>query len=266
MSAADLLLLIVGCYFIVRGLFRGITGELFSLLSVAGGSFCALRFYGPMSTYLSDRLGVARLITTSVCMLAIFFIVFVVCSLADKAIKKLISGINLTWADKTGGGFAGLIKLYMISVLVLVAGMIVSPMTGDTWVRESKVLTVTAWTWPIVYPALDSLGVLPDLAELQREAKEYIVRQAAGSLFGPNTDFGALLPRSGDVTSGDMDPAVSADAARSTDAALSIDVSALTDPAQLASTVQALSNSLPAELQRNKMLDFFLGWGGGENK
>jgi hypothetical protein len=195
-------------------------------------------------------------------MLTIFFIVFAVCSLADKAIKKLLSGINLTWVDKAGGGLAGFVKLYVISLLVLVTGMIVSPVTGDAWVRESKVLIVTARTWPVVYPALDSLGVLPDLAELQREAKEYIIRQAAGSLFGPDTDFGALLPRSGDVTSGDLDPALSADVARSADAGLR----ALSDPTQISSVIQTITGTLPAELPRNKMLDFFLGWGGGENR
>ncbi|MDR3254232.1 MAG: CvpA family protein [Synergistaceae bacterium] len=265
MNVADLVLIVIGCYFVIRGLFRGITGEVFSLLSVVGGFYCALRFYAPISAYFSDRLGVARLVTTSVCMFSIFFLVFAGCAAADKAIKKLLNGANLSWADKAGGGIAGFVKLYVISLLVLVAGMIISPVTGDAWVRDSKTLILTARTWPAVYPVLDGIGVLPDLAELQREAKEYVIRQAAGSLFGPDTDFGALLPASGDITSGDITSG-DLDSLSSADRAILPDASALTSILLPFLSADAQERLLPSELSRNKMLDFFLGWGGNKNK
>jgi hypothetical protein len=158
---------------------------------------------------------------------------------------------NLSWADKAAGGFSGLVKLYVITLLVLVAGMIISPLTGDAWVRESRVLSVTAYTWPAVYPVLDGLGVLPDLAELQAEAKRYIIQQASGSIFGPANNFGAgAAASSADMASVDLANPLSLVISNDTaDRRLSLDQS-----------------ELPTGLAKNSMIDFFLGWGDGNTR
>ncbi|MDR1943387.1 MAG: CvpA family protein, partial [Synergistaceae bacterium] len=185
MSAADIALILIGCFFVIRGIFRGLSGEILSLLSVVGGFYCSMRFYASPAAFLAEKIGAGRLVSTAVSMTAIFFLVFGVFVGIDKIVKKMLSATNLSFADKTAGGISGLVKLYVILLLVLVAGMIMSPVTGDEWLRKSKLLTGAAYTWPIVYPALDGLGVLPDLAELQNEAKRYIIQQASGSLFRP---------------------------------------------------------------------------------
>jgi membrane protein required for colicin V production len=247
MSIADIALFLAGAFLIIRGLFRGASGEVFSLLSVVGGFYCATRFYAPAARMLSERVGLNHLISTGLSMFAIFLTVNLFCAVADKIIKKLLAVTRLSLSDKLGGAFIGFVKAYVVALLLLVSGAIISPVTGEEWIRESKALTVTARTWPFVYPLLDAAGLLPDLAELQGEASEYIVRQAAGRLYGPNTDFGARVPVSTDIASADIKGALSG---------VSLDAEGRSGD-QGTQTVPFPQDPVPAP-SKNQMLDFLL--------
>lgn len=183
MNVTDIVILALGSFFVIRGFFKGLSGEFFSLLGIIGGFYCSLAFYSPVASFLSQQFGISTLASSAIAMLAIFFLIFAACALCEKGTKKIIEGTSLTWFDKSCGAIAGFLKIYLVSLVLLVSGMLMSPVAGDAWVGESKALVATAKTWPYVYPALDRLGVLPDLSELQREAKEYIMRQASQKLF-----------------------------------------------------------------------------------
>jgi uncharacterized membrane protein required for colicin V production len=199
MNAVDLILFAAGGYFVIRGIFRGITGELLSLLSVAGGFFCALRYYKTVSGALASNFGVTPPLAAALSMLGIFALIFLVCNLADRALKKILNSVNLTWADKLGGALAGFIKTYVIAMVILISGMIAAPITGDAWARDSKALVLTARTWRLAYPLLESLGLSLDVEDIQREATDYITRQAATRISNLSADV--KLPSAG--TSGD---------------------------------------------------------------
>jgi membrane protein required for colicin V production len=253
MSIADMTFMIVGAFLVIRGLFRGASGEIFSLLSIIGGFFCATKFYAPVARMLSDNLGLNHLIATGLSMLVIFLVINIVCAVADKIIKKILDITNLSLADKLGGAFVGLIKLYFIALFVLVAGMIISPVTGDAWARDSKVLTVAARSCSFAYPVLDGLGLLPDLAELQREAREYIIKQAAGRLFGPGSDFGARIPASADISSADIEGLLSAVSPDKAAGAVKLSEN------PPVSVEPQIPDGLPKNRSKNQMLDFLLG-------
>ena len=55
MNTTDLVLIVLGGYFIVRGLFRGLSGELLSLISVIGGFYCVFTFYVRNCQYAGSR-------------------------------------------------------------------------------------------------------------------------------------------------------------------------------------------------------------------
>ncbi|MDR0649335.1 MAG: CvpA family protein [Synergistaceae bacterium] len=249
MSVADIALFLIGAFFIIRGLFRGASGEIFSLLSVAGGFYCATRFYVPAARMLSERLGMNHLISTGLSMLAIFLIVNALCAVADKVIKKILGVTRLSLADKAGGAFIGLAKAYVAALLLLVAGAIISPVTGDAWIRGSQALTVTARTWPLVRPLLDAAGLLPDLAELRGEASEYIAKQAAGRLYGPQSGFGERVPASPDIASSGIGAAMSG---------VSLDIASLSGDL---GTLPDLLPQDPALAPTKNLLDFLLKQG-----
>lgn len=195
MNVVDIALLALGSYFVIRGLFRGLSGECFSLISIVGGFYCSLTFYVPLAGFLTAHLGVTHLASSAFSMLAIFLTIYAVCALLQHGLRTLLRGTSLTWLDKTLGACAGFVKIYLIALVLLVVGMVLSPVAGDAWVRDSKALIAAAKTWPYVYPMLDRIGVLPDLSELQREAKGYILKQAAQSLFDPHNPPGGDIPK-----------------------------------------------------------------------
>ncbi|MDR1965097.1 MAG: CvpA family protein [Synergistaceae bacterium] len=208
-NVTDIALIVVGAFFVVRGVMRGISGEIISLLSTAGGFYCAMRFYGPAAGILVERLGLSQLVATILTMLAIFFAIFFGCFLLEWSVKKVIEKTKLTSTDKMLGAVVGFAKLYIIAIMLLIAGIILAPMASDGWVRGSRILTLTAKTWPFVQPVLDKAGLIPDMAAIQAEAKEYVLRQAESGIFNSSADITgiigsadierALLASSGDV-------------------------------------------------------------------
>ena len=219
MNVTDVFILLLGSYFIIRGIFRGFSGEVFSLISIFGGFYCALSFYPPIADLLTKYLGINTLASSAFSMLLIFMLIFAVFTWIDKGIKKFLKGTRMSWIDKFFGALAGLVKIYVVALLLLLMGMILMPMAGDTWVRDSKTLIATAKTWPIVYPLLDEAGLIPDLAAIQQEAKDYIMRQAERRLFGPAEGEKGSLPQ---LESGEM--LLSADSVPSLDVLVSGDI------------------------------------------
>ncbi|MDR1481700.1 MAG: CvpA family protein [Synergistaceae bacterium] len=184
MNLTDIILLLTASYFIARGILKGFSGEALSLISVFGGAFCALRFHSPISLPLAKYLGLASTTADMVSIAGIFVFICFVCYIADICLKKALTTTNLTWMDKTFGAIAGFLKVYVIAMFLLVSGMLLAPFAGDRWIRESGVLIVTARTWPVVSPLLDRMGLLPDLTDLQQDAKDYVLKQAGRRLFG----------------------------------------------------------------------------------
>jgi uncharacterized membrane protein required for colicin V production len=187
MSVIDITMLCVGVFFVVRGILRGLSGEIISLFGTVGGFICAIKFYGPLENLLMERLGLSVLAATIASMLAIFLAIFFGCSLLESGVKKIISKTSLTSTDKFLGACVGLIKLYIITLFVLVGGEILAPVTGGAWdkaLSESRVMTVAIFTWPLVSPALERTGMIPDIGAIQDRAIDYLMKQSAGTVPG----------------------------------------------------------------------------------
>ena len=208
MSVVDIVLLIVGLFFVVRGLMKGLSGEIISLIGTVGGFVCAIRFYEPFAAILMEKFGASVLVSTILAMLAIFFLIFFGSAMLEMSIKKVISKTNLTFTDKLLGAVVGLFKMYVISLMVLIGGGIISPMTGDAWMRGSQVLQVASVTFPYISPLMERAGMPPDFAAIQEEVRNYITRQAGSAIMGasgdimPGMGIQGLLP----VISGDEIP------------------------------------------------------------
>ena len=198
-TAVDIVLLMAGAFFIVRGIMKGLSGEFFSLVGTLGGFACAIRFYDPFAAILIEKFGASILAATIISMLAIFFAIFFGCSLLDTVIKKIISKTNLTVTDKFLGGAVGFIKMYFLALIVLIAGAIVTPMIGDAWMKNSRVLSMASMTWPFVSPLLERTGLMPDVTAIQEQAREYIIRQAGNVLMDTSGD---IMPGAGGLMQG----------------------------------------------------------------
>jgi uncharacterized membrane protein required for colicin V production len=214
MSVIDIAMLFIGVFFIARGIFRGLSGEIISLFGTVGGFVCAIKFYGPLEDIMMEKLGASVLVATIASMLAIFLVIFFGCSLLESGVKKIISKTSLTSTDKFLGACVGMAKLYIITLFVLVGGEVLAPVTGGAWdaaLSESRVMAVTMFTWPLVSPSLERAGLLPDIGTIQDRARDYLTRQAtqaildasSGDVSGVAPD--ALIPLSDDLGAADED-------------------------------------------------------------
>lgn len=239
MSVLDILLIAIGAYLIVRGLMRGFAGEFFSLLGAIGSFYCSMAFNAPFSRFLSEKLNLNPLISATVAIVAIFLAVLFLCEIAGKQLKRLLKATNLSKADTVLGGVTGFLKFSVLVFTLLIIAVIVVPLTGNGWVRDSKVLTTAAQILPVVYPPLEERGLVPNLEELRRDAIEFISKQS-------------LLAISAAIGSGDVPPAVKSDDKR---AAASGDLAEK-------SGLDAEPGKKPksaAESYRKTALEFFLG-------
>ena len=197
MSTVDIVLLALGGYFIVRGLMRGLTGELFSLLGVIGSFYCSMTYCTPLSHYISTQWNINPLITTTIAIVVIFLAVFLFCTLMGKQVKKILKETHLSRFDTVLGGVTGFLKTFMIILAILVIAIVVSPLTGNGWVRNSKVLMATAQALPLIYPPLEERGLVPNIEELRMETVEFLLNRSL-SMLTEKVVSGDIAPKTSD--------------------------------------------------------------------
>lgn len=119
MNSFDILVTIITCFSLIRGIFRGLVKELSSIIGVMVGYYAAYSYYPYVSKFLSQWVPVvaySRLIG----FLIIFAGVFLIISILGVIIKYLMSISFLGWADRITGGIFGLIKGLLIACVLMV--------------------------------------------------------------------------------------------------------------------------------------------------
>ena len=117
-ATVDLVLGIAVALFAIRGLFRGLVRELFSLAAVVVGWFVATRYHFPLAERLPG--GGGEGLAGNVIAFALLFLgaAFAV-SFAGKAFHKLLSETPLGWINRLLGAACGLLIGTILVGLVL---------------------------------------------------------------------------------------------------------------------------------------------------
>lgn len=122
MNPFDITIIVIICFCVVRGAFRGIIKEASSIVGVIIGLYIALTYYPALSGML-DKIGdifPSPAYINIFSFLIIFGAVFALISALGILIKYLLKVVFLSWLDKLCGAFFGLVKGFMIvSVLML---------------------------------------------------------------------------------------------------------------------------------------------------
>lgn len=188
MNITDVVLIALGSWFMIRGVLKGLSGQLLSLASIVGGFFLSMRFHGDLASLLSDNFDLSPVVAKGISIAAIFIAIALICAIVGRLIKRALSSVELGWLDKTVGAAFGLIKIYLITLAVMFVGMLTSPIVGSGWYEDSRVVTAVSKTVPYVSPILDKLGLLPDLSAIQTSFSDLIREQAQKSIFGAQSD------------------------------------------------------------------------------
>jgi len=168
-------------------LIRGFVREAMSLVIWVGAFVIARTFHPNMQMLLADTVG-----NPTVRLIAAFGILFVgtlvVGAVVNNALGRLVEATGLSATDRTLGMFFGLAR-GLVVVLGALALLRMTPVTGDTWWRESatvqELAKVEAWTRDVLGDEIDAL--LPD-AEATSAASGEAMQEGAKRLIEMQED------------------------------------------------------------------------------
>ncbi|MFH2058811.1 MAG: CvpA family protein [Pseudomonadota bacterium] len=120
MNTFDIIVIVVTSFCLIRGLFKGVIGEVSGIIGVIAGFYGAYTYYPQITGYAQkwiDSPGIRNLVAFFVLFCAILFFVGLVSSL----IRKFLKLIFLGWVDRTFGLVFGAVKgVLIVSVFFIV--------------------------------------------------------------------------------------------------------------------------------------------------
>jgi membrane protein required for colicin V production len=118
----DITIVVIICFCVIRGAFRGIIKEASSIVGVIAGLYLALTYYPAFSGIVVKIVDIfpSPGYLNIFSFLIIFGIIFFCISALGILLKYLLKIVFLSWLDKLCGAFFGFVKGFMIvSVLML---------------------------------------------------------------------------------------------------------------------------------------------------
>jgi membrane protein required for colicin V production len=136
MNLFDIAVIIIVSFCLIRGLFKGLIGEVSGIIGVIAGFYGAYTYYGLVAPYAGDWIeseGVRNILA----FFLLFCAILIVIGLIALLIRKLLNLVFLGWVDRTFGLLFGAAKgLLIVSVLFV---MITSFLPqGHNLLSESK--------------------------------------------------------------------------------------------------------------------------------
>jgi len=120
MNIIDTIIVVVTCFFVIRGIFRGLTRELASIVGVIAGLYGALLF-SPRVVKLFPAKIAASAYADILGFAVIFCGVIIVVHLAAALIRFALGITMLTWVDRLlGAGFGALKSALLLGVVFFV--------------------------------------------------------------------------------------------------------------------------------------------------
>lgn len=132
MNWIDLILICLMALFGLRGFFRGLFREVFSLLGLVGGFIAAVAFVVPAAAYAGELWKAPPLLLKGAVFVAIFFVVYFIFSLIGWVLHRSERLLFLKTLNRAGGIAVGLGKGAAIIALAIFF------LSDAAWLPKSK--------------------------------------------------------------------------------------------------------------------------------
>ena len=158
MSIVDLILLLLLTLFAVRGYFKGLFLEIFSLLGIFGGILVAIRYNVQASLLIRGYWEVSPIILKAIGFIVIFFVIYFVLNLVGWLLQRSSRFLFLRGFNRMGGVLFGTGKgaAFLALILFLVGSSSFLPQEIRRRVDDS-----------VLVPPLNRIG--QELVELGRD-------------------------------------------------------------------------------------------------
>ncbi|GHS87538.1 hypothetical protein AGMMS49957_07580 [Synergistales bacterium] len=164
----DIAFACVTAFFMFRGLMRGLTGEIMSLLGLLVSAFCGWRYARDLTDFCMRYYDIMdRTVYEVTCAAVIFIVVSMVFALITKILHSVVRVANLSFLDHALGAVSGAARAFVILVAIYGVSSIF-PVIPSGWMKDSVVMRGAAVAWPPVLRLLSEKGWI-DLSQLQRK-------------------------------------------------------------------------------------------------
>jgi len=142
MNVFDIVIIVIVSFCLIRGLFKGLIGEVSGIIGVMTGFYGAYTYYPLIAPYAKDWIETPGL-RNIIAFFLLFSLILIVIGLISMLIRKLLNLVFLGWVDRTFGLiFGGAKGLLIVSVLFI---MITSFLPqGSNFLAESKLSVYVA--------------------------------------------------------------------------------------------------------------------------
>lgn len=119
MNGIDLIILVIIGFFCVKGLFRGLIIEVFTLLGLVVGYVIALREVGTAAGWFEKMFHLPDIVSSTLGFLLIFVLISLLFRLIAGIIRRFMRWTFIGWLDRGSGFLFGLFKGALVTSLLL---------------------------------------------------------------------------------------------------------------------------------------------------
>ncbi len=181
----DIFFILLGCYFVIRGCFRGFVGEVLTLVGFFISIYVSFKFSGKFGDVIGAFTGINESVSQLAAIILVWLVISIIVAALRKMMKSLLSAISLSGIDRLLGIFSGLLKTFVAVYVVLIGGLLLAPVVEPTWMTESDVLRYAGRQWPEVKQILVDFNLLPNAESLPEGTLEQILRPYRNGESGP---------------------------------------------------------------------------------
>ena len=136
MNAFDVAAIVIIAFCLIRGLFKGLIGEISGIIGIVAGFYGAYTYY-PMITVHAEKWIQSPGIRNMAAFFILFCIILIIVSLISILIRKFLNLVFLGWVDRFFGLVFGAAKgLLIVSVIFIMITHLVPK--GSTFISGSK--------------------------------------------------------------------------------------------------------------------------------
>ncbi len=181
----DFFIIILGCYFVIRGCFRGFVGEVLTLAGFLCSLYVSFKFSGKFGSILKIFLGLNESVSQILAIILVWIVIAIIVALIRKLMKGILSAISLNGFDRLLGIFSGLLKTFIAVYVLLIGGLLLAPVVEPTWMTKSDIIRYAGRQWPEVRKILLDFDMLPNAEKLPQGTLEEILRPYRTGESGP---------------------------------------------------------------------------------
>lgn len=182
----DIFFILLGCYFVIRGCFRGFVGEVITLLGFFCSIYVSFKFSGKFGDVISAFTGINESVSQLAAIILVWLVISIIVAVIRKMMRGLLSAIILSGIDRLLGIFSGLLKTFVAVYVVLIGGLLLAPVVEPTWMTESDIIRYAGRQWPEVKQILVDFKLLPNAETLPEGTLEQILRPYRKGASGPD--------------------------------------------------------------------------------